>query len=208
MIDYSNLSFRVEPMTVRDIPAIMAIEVTAFSAPWSERAYDYELRYNEMAHYFVVRPQSRTSAGNVTLPPQSLRERIFGGHGNGASDAPVTPIVGYGGFWLMVDEGHISTIATHPDWRRQGVGELLLVAMIESAAEVGAQEVTLEVRVSNIGAQALYKKYAFEIAGTRKHYYSDNGEDAYIMTTPRITRAEYRRKMQDLQAALVERLTR
>ena len=67
MIDYSRLAFRIEPMTVRDIPAIMEIEVASFSAPWSVRAYDYEVRYNDMAHYIVARPQGQSSGEGV--PP-------------------------------------------------------------------------------------------------------------------------------------------
>jgi ribosomal-protein-alanine N-acetyltransferase len=59
MIDYSSLAFRVEPMTLQDIPPVMEIEEVAFSAPWSARAYDYELRYNEMAYYLVARRQGR-----------------------------------------------------------------------------------------------------------------------------------------------------
>ncbi|MBI5649302.1 MAG: ribosomal protein S18-alanine N-acetyltransferase, partial [Chloroflexi bacterium] len=105
------------------------------------------------------------------------------------------PIVGYAGFWMMTDEAHISTIASHPDWRRRGIGELLLLAMIEAAAEQNARVLTLEVRVSNQDAQVLYRKHGFNIVGERKHYYSDNQEDALIMTTPHITTAEYQLNM-------------
>jgi ribosomal-protein-alanine N-acetyltransferase len=106
----------------------------------------------------------------------------------------------------MVDEAHISTIASHPDWRGKGVGELLLLGMIENSIEIGAHVVTLEVRVSNATAQSLYRKYGFLIAGTRKGYYSDNGEDAYIMTTPSIRTEEYAAKLDALRSALVKRL--
>lgn len=91
-------------------------------------------------------------------------------------------IVGYAGFWLMGDECHISTIAAHPDWRGQGLGELLLLNMLFMANEQAAQMVTLEVRQSNVTAQALYHKYQFAIVGGRRRYYKDTGEDALIMT--------------------------
>ncbi len=199
MIDYSNLIFRVEPMTVQDIPAVMEIEYKSFSAPWSPSAYDYELRYNEMAHYFVARPQER---GVASLPASGLWRRLRARW----AAPPVVPIVGHAGFWVMVDEAHISTLATHPAWRRRGVAELLLVAMTERAAEIGARVMTLEVRVSNVSAQALYRKYRFEIVGQRRHYYSDNGEDAWIMTTPPISSAEYQRFFQERKAHLLTRL--
>ena len=91
-------------------------------------------------------------------------------------------IVGYAGFWLMGDECHISTIAAHPDWRGRGLGELLLLNMLFMANEQAAQMVTLEVRQSNLTAQALYHKYQFAIVGERRRYYKDTGEDALIMT--------------------------
>jgi ribosomal-protein-alanine N-acetyltransferase len=91
-------------------------------------------------------------------------------------------IIGYAGYWLIADECHISTIATHPDWRRRGLGELLLLNMLFLANEQAAQLVTLEVRQSNVAAQALYHKYQFAIVGERRRYYKDTGEDALIMT--------------------------
>lgn len=216
MIDYAPLAFRVEPMRPDDISQVMEIEHVAFSAPWSARAYDYELHYNEMAHYYVARPQGvgdlvpeRTTRGNGSKTARpSLWQRLFGQDRKALAvqvDEPV-PVVGYGGLWLMVDEAHISTIASHPRWRRRGIGELLLLAMIDGAAEIGAEVVTLEVRVTNVPAQTLYAKYGFEVVGKRKGYYSDNGEDAYIMTTPSIATAEFARRVQALEAALFKRL--
>jgi ribosomal-protein-alanine N-acetyltransferase len=108
----------------------------------------------------------------------------------------------------MVDEAHISTIAAHRDWRRRGIGELLLVVMIDHAAEIGASVVTLEVRVSNLPAQMLYRKYDFEVAGRRRHYYSDNNEDALIMSTPTITSAEFQRAMRLRREKMTAHLSR
>ncbi len=206
MINYSNLTYHVERMTPEDIEAVMEIEFKSFSAPWSARAYDYELHYNEMARYYVVRPQAQLQPRAATR--SGLWDRLLGNKQTKISNHDsVAPIVGYGGVWLMVDDAHISTIATHPDWRRRGIGELLLVAMIDGALEVDARAVTLEVRVSNEGAQVLYRKYGFDVAGVRKRYYSDNNEDAWIMSTPIITTAEYQRKFQQLKQTLFTRLS-
>lgn len=104
-------------------------------------------------------------------------------------------VVGYAGVWLMVDEAHITTFAVHPDWRRQGVGRRLLLAMLIVANELGADRMTLEVRVSNTAAQALYQAHGFAIAGRRERYYTDDGEDAYIMTTPPLASTAMREPM-------------
>jgi len=83
--------------------------------------------------------------------------------------------------WLIVDEAHIATIATHPDFRRQGIGEQLMIAALISARNEGAARAFLEVRAGNAAALALYEKYGFVVAGLRPRYYKDNNEDAILM---------------------------
>jgi ribosomal-protein-alanine N-acetyltransferase len=92
-------------------------------------------------------------------------------------------VVAFGGIWLMVDEAHVTTFAVDPGWRRQGVGERLLLALLDVAIARHAREATLEVRLSNLPARRLYEKFGFRPVGLRPRYYSDNGEDALIMTT-------------------------
>jgi ribosomal-protein-alanine N-acetyltransferase len=95
-------------------------------------------------------------------------------------------VIGYAGVWLMVDEAHVTTFAIHPDWRRLRLGERLLTALLDVAIERRAGEATLEVRLSNLPARRLYEKYGFRPVGIRPRYYTDNGEDALIMTTERL----------------------
>lgn len=92
-------------------------------------------------------------------------------------------IVGFAGIWLLVDEAHVTTFAVSGAWRRQGVGERLLLAVLDLSRARGAHEATLEVRPSNVPARRLYEKYGFKLVGVRLRYYSDNNEDALIMTT-------------------------
>jgi [ribosomal protein S18]-alanine N-acetyltransferase len=92
-------------------------------------------------------------------------------------------VVGFAGIWLMVDEAHITTFAVRKAWRRQGIGERLLLALLDLAKARGAREATLEVRPSNHPARRLYEKYGFRLVGVRPRYYSDDNEDALIMTT-------------------------
>ena len=91
--------------------------------------------------------------------------------------------VAYGGLWLLVDEAHITTFAVLPEWRRRGIGGRLMVALMDLALRLNARVMTLEVRLSNRPARALYASFGFKPVGVRPRYYSDNGEDALIMTT-------------------------
>lgn len=101
-------------------------------------------------------------------------------------------IVGYGGLWLIMDEGHITNIAVDPTFRGRKLGERLLQALMSLCAAAGGGKMTLEVRVTNTIAQNLYRKYGFERVGVRKGYYTDNKEDAIIMWAdlPRLASAK------------------
>jgi len=90
------------------------------------------------------------------------------------------------GFTHVLDEAHIVTFAVHPEFRRRGVGTQLLTYTINIAKSLGAKKVILEVRVSNISAQSLYRKLGFQIVAIRKKFYPDTGEDGYIMRIPNI----------------------
>jgi ribosomal-protein-alanine N-acetyltransferase len=111
-------------------------------------------------------------------------------------------IVGFAGLWIMVDEAHVTTFAVDPAWRRRGVGERLLLALLDLAVERQAREATLEVRLSNMPARRLYEKYGFRPVGIRPRYYSDNGEDALIMTTDALASASMRDRVARLRGAL------
>jgi ribosomal-protein-alanine N-acetyltransferase len=84
--------------------------------------------------------------------------------------------------WIIVDEVHIATFATHKDFRRQGIGSALLRAALEDARGKGAVRAMLEVREGNAAAQEMYRKFGFDVTGRRPHYYRDNGETALLMT--------------------------
>lgn len=141
-------------MTEADIPAVVAIDRRSFPVPWSERSYRFELLENPAALLLVAE----------------------------ATAEPGRPVVGYVGLWLLGEEAHISTLAVDPAYRRRGIGRRLLRAALERAAAAGAQAVTLEVRVSNAAAIALYRSFGFQEVGVRRGYYRDNGEDALLMT--------------------------
>jgi ribosomal-protein-alanine N-acetyltransferase len=116
------------------------------------------------------------------------------------------PVVGFAGMWVLYDEAHITTIGVEPAHRGRGLGELLLVAMFDEALRRGATWLTLEVRVSNEPALALYRKYGFAVHGTRQRYYSDNNEDAHVMWSRSLQDPAYRAELAALRQALLDRL--
>lgn len=90
-------------------------------------------------------------------------------------------VIGYIGFWIVLDEAHIVTIAVRSDFRRKGVASILMASALVLAVSLGADKATLEVRITNIPAQGLYNNFGFEVVAIRKNFYSDTGEDAYVM---------------------------
>ncbi len=106
-------------------------------------------------------------------------------------------LIGYTGFWLIGEEAHITTLAVHPENRRQHIGERLLIHDIQQAQKVGANWITLEVRVSNESAQQLYYKYGFKSLGVRRSYYQDNDEDALVLWTESIRTPEFKKLIKE-----------
>lgn len=165
-----RVRLHIERMAAGDLPDVMSIDRASFPAPWPEAAFLQELN-NRNGHFFVAR---EAGAG---APQRSALRRLLD---RGAPQPG--PIVGYAGMWMFFDEAHIATIAVRPERRGQGIGEQLLVFLIDLAGSLDAIFITLEVRVSNDAAQRLYAKHGFLETGRRKRYYHDNGEDALIMT--------------------------
>jgi len=198
-MDCRDLPYVVEPMQLADVPTVASIERDVFPMPWTASAFAYEIQANPRSYYLVARYRQLPPAPTIQGKLTSALHYLAGRRRN-------VKILGYAGFWLMVDEAHISTLAVTPRHLRRGIGELLLAGLIDWACEVEATTMTLEVRVSNLVAQALYRKYGFEPTGIRKGYYSDNGEDAMIMTTEAITSASFQSSFQHLKDKLRARL--
>lgn len=91
-------------------------------------------------------------------------------------------IAGFGGMWLIIEEAHVNNVAVHPEYRQRGYGRRIMRELMRVAYRAGEiHQMTLEVRVTNVPAIDLYTSMGFEVAGRRKGYYEENGEDAYIM---------------------------
>lgn len=199
----------VEAMELEDIPQVLEVDRESYSLPWPASAYRREILHNRNARYFVLRetddPPLNGDSSHEDRPkfPFGFFRRPV--RPEGSASERTGAILGYAGMWLMLDEAHITTIAMRTKWRGRGLGELLLASLVETAFDVGAHRVTLEVRVSNEPAQKLYRKYGFSQEGVRPRYYSDNNEDAYIMTTSNIRDDSYRANFEDLVRALRSR---
>lgn len=169
----------VHPMTLPDVDQVMEIEREAFPTQWPPTSFRRELQ-NRLAHYFVAKDDKVRV--DIPSPPakRGWFQRLL--HSQ-PPQAEASLVVGVGGMWMLYDEAHITTVAVREAYRRRGIGELLLIKAIEQAQELGAGMMTLEVRVSNLAAQALYAKCGFRQLGVRRGYYSDNHEDGIIMTT-------------------------
>lgn len=149
----------LRPMTLADLNQVEEIDQVSFPTPWPKEAFHYEVKEN---------PRSLCWVAERELP--------------GQKPIIVATIV----VWLILDEAHIGTIAVRPGYRQQGIAQRLLVRVLLEAMRSGATHALLEVRVSNLAAQNLYKKLGFEVVGFRKGYYQDTQEDAVLMTLARL----------------------
>ena len=113
-------------------------------------------------------------------------------------------VVGYGGLVCYGDEAHVTTIAVDPKHHRGKIGTRLLYELVRSAMRMGASAVSLEVRVSNWGAQRLYARFGFRPVGVRKNYYQETGEDALVMWADDIQSREYRDQLGRIIEAVPE----
>lgn len=215
---------RVRSMQAEDIPQLVDIDREAFPTQWPPTPFKKELK-SRLIRY-VVAYEGKKDEEHITQAEteekSTLKEPPKGGFHKVMSRVkqlflvePLPPretprvnnqrVVGYASLWLLLDESHLTSIAVREDCRQQGIGELLLICIIDLSVQLNAQVVTLEVRVSNLSAQALYEKYGFAKVGIRRRYYSDNGEDALIMTTDCITSASYQEKFRMLKQGYFEK---
>jgi [ribosomal protein S18]-alanine N-acetyltransferase len=150
-----GLDLTIKPISVNDIEPVIILDRLCFGGLWSIDSYRRELT-NDNSHFLGV-------AIDKTLEPET------------------DGIIGFGCFWAILDEAHITLLGIHPQYQRQGLGKLLLTALLDKARSIDMARATLEVRASNQGAIQLYEQFGFQTVGRRKKYYQDTGEDGIIM---------------------------
>ena len=207
------LRYAIRPMRLADVPQANEIDRECFPDQWPPPSYKTELLFNRLADYLVAwevdenpaEPIEKTEHSEARPGHFLRRVRRFFSIKKAPHSATRQRIIGLVGFWIVAGEAHITTIGVREAYRRQGIGELLLISAIELALMRHAQMTTLEVRASNSVAIALYEKYGFTKTGVRRGYYTDNREDAVIMTTDTITSALFQSRLQRLKQAHAER---
>jgi ribosomal-protein-alanine N-acetyltransferase len=160
-----SLTEHFRPMTLNDVEQAHRLDQISFSLPWPERSFRYEIAENPNAVSWVCDAEM----------------------GNGSR-----VIAGMIVAWLVLDEVHIGTVAVHPDYRRRGIGRQLVARVLLACVTRGAKVAFLEVRRSNLAAQALYLQMGFEMVGERRRYYHDNNEDALLMNLNHMDQVDLR----------------
>lgn len=204
------MTYSIRPMVKEDIAQVNEIDHEAFPTQWPPANYVQELQ-NKIAHYLVACDDTRPIDTPHPPPHQQsnfLARLLWQKRPFSPDNSPPAPlyIVGFSGIWMLADEAHVTNIAVRHSYRRQGLGELLLLATIDLSREFKASFMTLEVRASNLTAQNLYSKYGFVQMGVRRGYYLDNREDAIIMSTDMLDSPEFQEHVHELREALTKKL--
>ena len=212
-----TMPFAVRPLAERDIAQCAEIERDAFPTLFPPTSFRREMK-SPIVGYLVAWQRGEDvyqSECHSTYGPETLRNadsrpiisRLFNGARSlwsrqyQAWQPGQDLIAGFAGTWYMADEAHIVSVGVRSSHRGRGIGELLLISAIEHAMLRQARVVTLEVRVSNYIAKNLYSKYGFTERGIRKAYYTDDREDANIMTTSPIGMHPYPERFRKLVEA-------
>ena len=155
----------IQSLSQVDLSAIVELDLICFGGLWSKEAYQREID-----------------------SPNCDIQGVF-------SSKTGKKLLGMGCFWLILEEAHITILAINPEYHRQGMGAALLYSLIKTARDRGLERATLEVRVSNQAAISLYEKFGFKVAGRRKRYYQDNGEDALILWLGGIHQPDFQKNL-------------
>jgi [ribosomal protein S18]-alanine N-acetyltransferase len=182
-LESDAITVHVVPMRRRHVRAVLRIEEQVYPRPWTHSLFLSELALRTTRAYYVA-----------TVPK-----------GRGGRE-----VVGYGGLMMSAEDGHVTTIAVHPAWQRHRIATRLMLALAREALVRQAQNLTLEVRLSNLAAQHLYRRFGFAPVGVRKNYYQDGhapgsvpgGEDALVMWVHEIDSADYGALLLSIERAL------
>lgn len=175
------ISLQLKPATLDMLPAIVELDQRSLGGLWSLDGYQREL----------------DSPNSELLVLQ-----------RDGSDASPSSLVGIGCYWAIVEEAHITVLGIAPEHQRQGLGQTLLHALLASAYKRGLERATLEVRISNQSARALYEKFGFQEAGKRRRYYQDTGEDALVLWRGGLQYPQFNHSLQDWKGSIQEVLSR
>ena len=180
----------IKAVTFAEVDEVVALDRICLGGLWQKEAYGREIDSDKSTLIALHLSDAATSAAYSTL---ASRYRSL--------------IIGMGCLWSIVDEAHITLLAIHPDYRRQGLGQLLLFELLKDAIARKLAWATLEVNENNLAAVNLYQKYGFQIAGKRKNYYQPAGDDALVLWLKNIQQNDFKTKLAGWQQQLNKRLS-
>jgi len=176
---FQAIPIKIEPLQKEHLEQIVKLDQICFGGLWTKGAYEREIASPNSCLLGLVQSSLIPTEQNL---------------------------IGIGCFWAIVEEAHITLLGIHPNYRRQGWGELLLSHLLEAAIRWRLERATLEVRVSNQAAIALYRKLGFEIAGRRTDYYPAPPEDALILWHSHIDAPDFYQQLKQHQQQTVDSL--
>jgi len=171
-----SLNLEIQLLKIEHLSALLELDQACFGGLWTMEGYQRELD-----------------------SPNSDLLGLF-------SPVSSSTLLGMGCFWSILEEAHITILAVHPQYHRQGLGQALLYSLIKTACDRGLERATLEVRASNLGAISLYQKFGFQTAGRRKRYYQDNDEDALILWLPDLQYPKFQSTLAQWHSIVCDRL--
>jgi [ribosomal protein S18]-alanine N-acetyltransferase len=172
-----SLALETQSLTHEHLSAVLELDQACFGGLWTMAAYQREL------------DSPNSDLLGLFSPISSLK------------------LLGMGCFWSILEEAHITILAVHPQYHRQGLGQALLYSLLKTASDRGLERATLEVRVSNLAAISLYQKFGFKTAGQRRRYYQDNGEDALVLWLSDLQHPQFHNNLLQLQKNIRDRLS-
>lgn len=183
---------QLQPLTADRLPAALELDQKCFGGLWTAEGYQRELDSpNSELLVFSAVPDDQTDSAKV------------------ASEYTLAhPLLGLGCYWAILEEAHITILAIEPSCHRQGLGQALLYALLASAHQRGLERATLEVRASNQAALSLYSKFGFQVAGQRRRYYQDTGEDALVLWRGGLQYPQFPQQIRDWYQQSNDRLQR
>ncbi len=200
------MAYYIRKIQLSDVNQVTEIDREAFSTQWPPPNYRREMQ-NGLSHHVVIIDETVTAGSSGEQGSGSPRStgflarmgRWLGLFGEADGDKQTEYIIGFAGLWIIADEAHVTAIAVREKYRGRKIGALLLVALSDMAVQLKARSITLEVRVSNKVAQNLYSKFGFKEVGVRRGYYTDNREDAVLMSTEEIDSTTFKERLAQLK---------
>ncbi|NEO30584.1 MAG: ribosomal protein S18-alanine N-acetyltransferase [Symploca sp. SIO3C6] len=179
----------LKPLTRKNLSAAVELDKLCFGGLWTKSGYERELDSpNSQLLVLEVSRGVENELGSSQINPQGTKLEIELEPSYGVFSPSISQgcyvthhLIGLGCFWSILEEAHITIVAIHPNYQRQGLGKLLLSALLKDAIRHNLERATLEARPSNQAALSLYQKFGFTEAGRRRGYYQDTGEDALIL---------------------------